>query len=449
MKKQPTLLVILFICTLNYSSWSQIWEPRNANFTLPSQGWSITPTNDSVAWTFGFVMDSSSTWTYNDWTFQKTIDGGLTWTAGVFPSGDGGYLSNIASTNKNRAWIAYNDDSTGSKVFETNDGGQTWKDHQSSLFTTWINSIHFFNENNGIILCDPINGDYVILTTDDGGLTWDQVPSGNLPDVLDNDEFGTSGSFAVSDSTIWFNTFYDRVYYSSDYGHTWDVWDKPTEASGFSLNVTADEEKKFYLTFIDSDNNTFSIFRRNVQDSIWTNLTPADNEGFIPGICAIPGTGNLIMNISPSRETKVSYDQGNNWITIDTNYEKGFISFYDANTGYSCELKNTYDDPSQYVFTYVGSPILGLINNKKIDVNLTLSPNPATQLITINLKVPAEDDFWILINDIEGKLIRKLTLTNTSTFNTSLDIQNLKPGIYTVTIATSSGRHTEKFIKIE
>ena len=73
-------LSLLLILTYNQSH-GQIWDSKNIEFALPSQGWRIRPTNEKTAWTFGFTIteDPFDAWAFTDseFTCQRTIDGAI------------------------------------------------------------------------------------------------------------------------------------------------------------------------------------------------------------------------------------------------------------------------------------------------------------------------------------------------------------------------------------
>jgi len=69
---------------------------------------------------------------------------------------------------------------------------------------------------------DPINGEFEIYTTVDGGTTWTAVPGANIPNPQTG-EFGVVGYYSAVHDTVWFGTNLGRVYKSTDKGHTYTV----------------------------------------------------------------------------------------------------------------------------------------------------------------------------------------------------------------------------------
>ena len=81
-------------------------------------------------------------------------------------------------------------------------------------------------------MSDPVSGTFRILTTDDGGWTWNVAPTTGMPDALP-DEFGrATGTCLVTKGPhdAWFGTSSGanaRVFHTADRGRTWSVADTP------------------------------------------------------------------------------------------------------------------------------------------------------------------------------------------------------------------------------
>ena len=123
-------------------------------------------------------------------------------------------------------------------IYKTQNGGLDWRivynNQDSAIF---LDGLKFWDELNGIAFGDPINGHMVIITTNDGGETWMQTPSENTPEKLE-----IEGGFAASGSSIvvkeggyaWVGMggTKARVFFTSDYGMSWDVVETPMLCGG-------------------------------------------------------------------------------------------------------------------------------------------------------------------------------------------------------------------------
>jgi len=449
--KNILILFMLFITT-NLCQ-AQIWEPHTVNFPRPTQGWRITPANDSVAWTFGFVLDSLGDFIQEDYSYSRTTNGGNTWISGTFPGiQKSGYFSNIFSDGPDNAWIAFTDYTEGGKIFHTDNGGQSWVLLDAPIADLFVGIIYFWDRDHGIITGDPIDNVYPIFTTDDGGFTWQKVGENNIPPPIDNDEYTVSGNFAVNGDNIWFETYYNRVFYSPDRGHNWTVWENPTTGE-YGLDLKADEDNFLYFIQIikTDEEDHFELFRRHPDDTDWTNITPIDNSKYISGFSHVPGTKTLIINLVD--ETRISYNHGKSWISVDsdTTIVRGFTSFVNDQIGYCCQLPlspGRYEHPSKNVYKYIGTPLSGLLNPKPIDINMAVSPSPASDHIILNIEGIHPADYWILINDITGKLMFKAEITKETVFSKTMDVSALAKGLYAITVSNSQGLRTQKFMKM-
>lgn len=452
MKKPFFALSLALLGAINHAV-AQIWDIRDADF--PNSVFSSEPksANDSVAWVFGFVFDSAGAPTYSGYSFSRSTDGGQTWVNGNFPHGEPGYFGNIAPLDDQVAWLAYEDYAAGSKVLKTVDGGQSWEPQNVGI-TTWVNFVHFFNSAVGVAMGDPDITGFQIFKTLDGGSNWDRISAANVP-AREPGEFGYSAGFEAEGNRIWFYTNHGRVYHSDDLGSTWGVWGNPGLVNVW--DIEADEAGNCYLFFNDfSDTITFIrqfyLFRRSPLDSAWTDLTPPDNDLVLQSIASIPGTDVLMatfrysFSVGPF-DTRLSYDQGASWQTISTGTKAGYLNFWDADTGYATELKiGTATDPTK-IFRYTGSPITGLFERKPLDIHLAVSPNPASDFVKIEWSAPAPDNFWVLLNDAQGRLIDHKTINKTAQGNAQFDLSRLPVGVYSLTVSSSKGCLTKKVVK--
>jgi hypothetical protein len=83
--------------------------------------------------------------------------------------------------------------------------------------------------------------------------------------------------------------------------------------------------------------------------------------------------------------------------------------------------------------------------NNKISTAVALYPNPAKDFITVS-HPPAETNQSLQIVSSEGKFIRQIRLTATTT-QTSLSISSLQPGTYMINYANGKEKQTLKLLK--
>ena len=140
-----------------------------------------------------------------------------------------------------------------SRIFKTTDGGATW----ATLYVNkdpkgFLDAIAFWDADHGLALGDPVDGRFVILTTDDGGKTWEPTPPEGMPPALPGEgAFAASGTCLVvqGDGHAWFATGgakVSRVFRSTDRGRTWTAHETPVMAGTPSSGI-------FSLAFHDAD----------------------------------------------------------------------------------------------------------------------------------------------------------------------------------------------------
>jgi photosystem II stability/assembly factor-like uncharacterized protein len=201
------------------------WISQSTGFTSPARGINFMSAVDSnIVWASAFD-DNNPTGPCSD--FSKSVDGGATWIPGTITNTTGLASAMIFAINENKAYVPMYKVS-GSKpmgIYATTDGGTTWARQSTATFSnsaSFPNCIHFFNENDGWCMGDPVSGDFEIYTTTNGGTTWTQVPGTNIPNPVSG-EFGVVGYYSAVHDTLWFGTNMGRVYRSTDKGLTYNV----------------------------------------------------------------------------------------------------------------------------------------------------------------------------------------------------------------------------------
>jgi hypothetical protein len=177
------LTIILLLLSNAIFSQPLIYIPIVTNVKATFRGLSVV--DNSVAWVSG-----------TNGTVGRSTNGGHNWqftTVKDFEKADFRSLYAFDSLNAIAA-------TTGSPacILRTGDGGKNWnivyKNEDTSAF---FDGIDFWNNKEGIIYGDPINGHMLMLSTIDGGHAWKQMPMNDRP-LLQNGE----ASFAASGTGI-------------------------------------------------------------------------------------------------------------------------------------------------------------------------------------------------------------------------------------------------------
>jgi photosystem II stability/assembly factor-like uncharacterized protein len=260
----------------------------------------------------------------------RTTDGGTTWTLDTVPGASALDLRAIAATSATAAHAISIGDS--SRIYATADGGRTWSLRWSATRKgTFLDAIRFWDTQHGIAMSDPVDGAFLLLTTDDGGATWQEIPAGRVPPALEGEgAFAASGSCLTvyGSSDVWLasgGARVARVYHSPDRGRTWQVYDTPIRAGAPSAGI-------FSVAFRDArhgvvaggDYQKPALRGRNVALTsdggvTWTLVdSAASPAGYRSAVEFVPGSSGRELVAVGLTGTDVSRDGGLTWAQVDS-----------------------------------------------------------------------------------------------------------------------------------
>lgn len=133
----------------------------------------------------------------------------------------------VYAFDKYNAWVG-----TGlGHLLHTTDGGLNWNKLDFSTTTDFFNGVYFFNDKDGVALGDPMNGQFGIVATSNGGNNWTPAPS--IASLTG--EGGFVGSHCIFGDRVWFGTSKGRVLRGRDFGKNWSS--SVVDDNGFILDV--------------------------------------------------------------------------------------------------------------------------------------------------------------------------------------------------------------------
>ncbi|MEO8622289.1 MAG: glycosyl hydrolase [bacterium] len=303
-----------------------------AVFTHPVLAqWVAQPSGAQVEFRGLSVVSPTVAWASGQrGTVLRTTNGGLLWTIDTVPGAASLDLRSIAATSAQTAFAMSIGDS--SRIFRTVDGGRTWSVRFVGLRKgSFFDAIRFWDARHGVAVSDPVDGHFLLVTTSDGGDTWQEVPVDRMPHALANEgAFAASGScIAVyGRSDVWFVTggaTVARVFHSSDRGRSWTVSDAPIRAGTASEGV-------FSVAFRDAmhgvitggDYQKPALGGRNLAlttdaGRTWTLVDSASSPtGFRSAVEYVPGTAGRRLVVVGISGTDVSNDGGKTWVASDS-----------------------------------------------------------------------------------------------------------------------------------
>jgi photosystem II stability/assembly factor-like uncharacterized protein len=186
-------------------------------------------------------------------TVLRTIDGGATWQRRAVPGAERLDFRDVHAVDERTAYILSIGPGSLSRIDKTTDGGATWTpSYRNVEERVFLDATAFWDERHGIAQGDPVDGRFLVLTTDDGGKSWVRRDRTSMPPALPGEgAFAASGTCLVTqgESHAWFATggaASARVFRSADRGRSWSVAETPIAAGTASAGI-------FSLAFRDSD----------------------------------------------------------------------------------------------------------------------------------------------------------------------------------------------------
>ncbi len=80
------------------------------------------------------------------------------------------------------------------------------------------------------------------------------------------------------------------------------------------------------------------------------------------------------------------------------------------------------------------------------DVEFSLTPNPAQNMVQVNLNAEQNADFHVVITNISGQVMKSETFNNVNYINQNISLQNFAAGMYTVQVRSADQVITKKLV---
>ncbi len=272
----------------------------------------------------------------------RTTDGGATWSVDSVAGASNLDFRGIKAFDERSAVVV----SAGpaergqARIFRTDDGArhwtQTWNDSTPGVF---LDGVAFWDASNGFTFSDPVGGRFLILTTRDGGRSWQRVPAGQIPTTLPNEAaFAASNTqLAVQGSSNgWIATgggAEARVFRTTDRGKTWTVatTKMPGGASSGLFGIAFSDSRNGLAVGGDYRNErgitSFAVRTRD-GGATWEPAGVNRPDGTTSGLVYVPGTNPPLFVATGQTGVAYTKDYGATWVHADTltSYGVGFVS---------------------------------------------------------------------------------------------------------------------------
>ena len=198
----------------------------------------------------------------------------------------------------------------------------------------FYDSMDFWNALEGIAIGDPTEGCLSILMTRDGGENWYKIPCKQLPKAVNGE-----AAFAASDTNIsivgdhvWIASggVASRVFYSSDRGHSWTVFETPivqgTSTTGMYSIDFYDSKNGFAVggDYTQPKSNINTIIKTSDGGQTWYAVGDDNNPGYRSCVQYFPNSDAKGLIAIGFEGIDYSSDTGASWTSLS---DEGFYTF--------------------------------------------------------------------------------------------------------------------------
>lgn len=326
-----TFLWILIFVLLGVAPAVAQWQSQDSGTDADFRG--LCAVSAQVAWASG-----------TKGTVLRTVDGGKRWEKVSVPGAEALDFRDIQAFDAQEAFVLSIGPGESSRIYKTTDGGKHWR----RLFTNpnakaFYDGFAFWDRKHGIAMSDPVEGKFLLLTTDDGE-TWKPLIPKMLPPALPNEGgFAASGTcIAVSGKRdVWFVTGGPaaRVFHSADRGVHWEVVTTPLLSGAPSQGIFSIAfQDKLNGVIVGGDYSAPQADEKNAAytrdgGKTWT-LAEINPAGYRSAVVCLQGTAPILWIAVGTSGSDTSRDGGKTWQPLDTdNYNA--VSFVDSHTGWA------------------------------------------------------------------------------------------------------------------
>ncbi|TQL69798.1 hypothetical protein FB381_3714 [Nocardioides albertanoniae] len=266
------------------------------------------------------AVDATTAWVGGDGGgIFRTTDAGASWQDVSPPGSEELLFRDVEARSAEEAVVLSIGEGEASRIYKTDDGGATWTEtFRSTEPAAFYNCVDFWpGGERGIAMSDPVDGEWRIIATDDGGDSWHVADTRGL-EAPGEVAFSASGSCLVTSGarSAWLGGggTAANVYATHDGGRTWSSADStiaPGEAGGvFGLGFRNPVQGiavggDFGLEDDGVDRAAYSADGGHT----WTNST-SDLGGFREAVAWVRGRTAIAVGPNGS---DITHDNGRTW----------------------------------------------------------------------------------------------------------------------------------------
>lgn len=321
-----TRIIILFI--LLCISCTQYQKREASNVEIEFLGFKKADVHTESHFRGISVVDSLVVWVSGSkGTYLRTVDGGKSWKVDSVPEYSEYDFRDVEAFDAQTALLM----AAGrpAVILKTIDGGENWtKGYYDNRDGIFLNAMAFWDRAEGIAVGDPIDGRFLLLTTQNGGESWTEMIPESRPEAFEGEyQFAASGTAinVARKKHAWFGTGGSkaRIFYSKDKGKTWN--------GSEALIMSGTPSSGVFSLFFTGNKNGWAVggdYTR--EDSIDLNsivtldggntwqLSSDLPSGFRSCVLQLKPAGTKVLICTGPSGTDYSLDQGNSWIHMES-----------------------------------------------------------------------------------------------------------------------------------
>ena len=287
------------------------WQAQVSGVTARLRG--ISAVSDRVAWASGA-----------EGTVLRTADGGATWERKPIPGAEQLDIRDVDAMSPVVAYALSIGPGEASRIYKTSDGGAHWDLQFANTHPRiFLDAMAFWDPERGIAFSDSVDGQFVVLTTANGGRAWERIPANRLPAALPGEgAFAASGTNVATSgkSLAWIGTTAGRVLRTTDAGRTWTVAVTPVR--------TGDSAGIFSIAFRDARHGVIvgGDYKKERDASenaavtndggvTWSLVKDHGLSGYRSVVVWMPGPSHHLVALGPSGGD-LSQDGGTTWAPL-------------------------------------------------------------------------------------------------------------------------------------
>jgi len=343
----------------------------------------------------------------------------------------------VTAVDGNRAWV-----NLGMRIFTTSNGGSSWSEQFYSP-VTFINKIHFFNQNTGYIIADQQDSVVGFFVTRNSGTNWVRSASSPVLGLISAMWINDNGVNAIDSNFIWFvakgspavNSRFYKL--SGGLNNSWQYYNigiSPGQASYSAF-------KNSNTGLVTSSNGIFMTTNGGVNWQIRDNTSFPD---VTRELMIVPGTDWVIQ--SGINNIRISYDMCNSW---QPRILYPNLNFCDAKDTNSIWVAASNGKLLKYNINYIG--IQQISNHIPVSFILQQNyPNPFNPSTNIKFELPEAGLITFRIYDVTGREIYYISESHTGGFySINYNAVNLSSGIYFYSAEFNGKREVKKMILLK